>query len=65
MRLVSRAAAFFVALVIGIEIWKRWRFGGFADMSRPDISFIVILVLLLVGFLWLARSISREIRNHG
>jgi hypothetical protein len=65
MRSGSLGAAGFVVLVIGIELWKRWKFGGFDTMTTPDISFLGILVLMLVGFLWLARSIGKEIRKSG
>jgi len=65
MRSGSLAAAACMALVIVIELWKRWRLSSFDTMTKPDISFIVILVLLLLGFLWLARAISREIAKHG
>lgn len=65
MRAASIGAAGFMVLVIGIEVWKRWRFGGFESMGRQDVTFMAILVLMLIGFLWLARSITREIRKHG
>ncbi len=64
MRAGSRCAAGFVVLVIGIEAWKRWRFGGFEAMQPPDIAFMVVLVLMLVGFLALARSITREMKKN-
>ena len=65
MRGASFAAAGFMVLVIGIELWKRWCFGGFGAMSTPDMSFMVILVIMLAGFLWLARSIGTELRKSG
>ncbi|HRX36635.1 MAG TPA: hypothetical protein P5337_09565 [Aestuariivirga sp.] len=65
MRGGAVAAAGFMVLVIGIEIWKRWRFGGFGSMGRHDVTFMVVLVLMLVGFLWLARSITRELHKDG
>ena len=65
MRAASIGAAGFMMLVIGIEVWKRWNFGGFGAMTRQDMAFMIVLVLMLVGFLWLARSISREIRKSG
>ena len=65
MRSGSIAAAGFMVLVIGIELWKRWRFGGFAAMTRQDMAFMAVLVLMLAGFLWLARSIRRELAKHG
>ena len=64
MRGGAVAAAIFMVLVIGIEVWKRWRFGGFGSMGRQDVTFMVVLVLMLVGFLWLARSITSELRKH-
>jgi hypothetical protein len=65
MRTGSLAAAAFLALVLVIEVWKRWQGGSFGALTRPDISFLVIVVLMIVGFLWLARAIGREIRKHG
>ena len=64
MRAGSISAAGFVVLVIGIELWKRWRFGGFETMKMPDIAFMGVLIVMLVGFLWLARSITREMKKH-
>jgi hypothetical protein len=64
MRAGSVAAAGFMAMVIAIELWKRWSFGGFGSMGRQDVTFMAILVLMLVGFVWLARAIGRELANH-
>jgi hypothetical protein len=64
MRAGSIAAAGFVVLVILIELWKRWQFGGFGDMGMPDVAFMCILVAMLAGFVWLARSITREIARN-
>ena len=63
MRSGSIAAAGFVVLVIGIELWKRWNFGGFASMRTPDIAFLGVLLVMLLGFVALARSISKELRK--
>ena len=65
MRTGAIWAAGFVALVIGIEIWKRWRFGGFGQMAAQDVSFFGVLAVMLAGALWLARSIGRELRKPG
>ncbi len=65
MRAGSLAAAGFMVLVIGIELWKRWRFGGFGEMSTPDMSFMAVLVVMLVAFLWLAWAIRKELRKSG
>ena len=54
------ASAVFFALVIGIEIWKR---GG--DVTALEPGFTVLLALLLLGALWLARAIGRELGRHG
>jgi hypothetical protein len=60
MRAGAIAAAGFVVLAIGIELWKLWRFEG----STGNYGFLVILAAMLFGFLWLARAITREIRLH-
>ena len=64
MRAGAIGAAGFVVLVIAIEIWKRWRFGGFGQMTAQDYSFFGVLAVMLVGALWLARSIGRELQRH-
>lgn len=64
MRAGSIAAAGFVVLVILIELWKRWQFGGFGSMGMPGIAFIGVLVAMLAGFVWLSRSISRELSKN-
>ena len=61
IRAGSIAAAGFVVLVILIELWKRWRFGGFGGMAPPDFAFMGVLAAMLIGFVWLIRSITREI----
>ena len=65
MRAGAIGAAGFVTLVIAIEIWKRWNFGGFGTMSRGDYTFFAVLAVMLAGSLWLARSITRELRKSG
>jgi hypothetical protein len=65
MRLGAVGAAGFVVLVIGIETAKRWTAGGLGAVSRGDIGFFAVLVALLFGALYLARSITRELRNSG
>lgn len=57
-------AAGLVAAFIGIELWQRWTPEGFSGMTRQDLSFMVVLVLLVVGALWLARSIERELNGR-
>jgi len=54
------ASAVFFAAVIGIEVWKR---GG--DVTALEPGFTILLALLLLGSLWLARSIGRELARHG
>jgi len=65
MRVGAVGAAGFVVLVIGIEAAKRWVGGGFGSMSRTDVSFFAVLAALLLGAIYLARSITRELRNSG
>jgi hypothetical protein len=64
MRAGSIGAAGFMVLVIGIELWKRWSFGGLDGMGRQDMAFMAILVLMLAGFVWLARAIGRELKDN-
>ena len=61
MRWGLLGAAGLVAVFFAIDIGKRD--GGFAAMTRQDLSFLVILVLLFVFALWLARAISRELKG--
>lgn len=65
MRVGALGAAGFVILVIGIEAAKRWVGGGFGSMSRTDVSFFAVLAALLLGALYLARSITKELRKSG
>ena len=64
MRAGSICAAGFVLLVIVIELSKRWLGGGFETMKTPDMAFLGILFLVLVGFLALARGITREMKKN-
>ena len=59
MRSGSIAAAGFVVLVIGIVLWQR-----FGAMRTPDIAFMGVLVLMLLGFLALSRSITKELKKN-
>jgi hypothetical protein len=54
------ASAGFALLVIGIEVWKH---GG--EVSALEPGFMVLLAVILVGALWLARAIGRELSRHG
>ena len=54
------AAACFIALVLGIELWKR---GG--DVTALNPGFTIFLAVLLAGAVWLAWSIGRELSKHG
>lgn len=64
MRSGSLGAAAFVALVLVLEVWKRWRYGGFETMTTPDWGFLGVLVVMLAGFLWLARAMGKEIARQ-
>ena len=50
------AASLFVAAVIGIELWKNWN-------ATQSFGFLGVLAAMLIGSLWLSRSISKELRN--
>jgi hypothetical protein len=60
LRIGSFGVAVSAAAVIGIELWKH---GG--DLSGLNPGFLIMVALLLVAGLWLARSIGRELREHG
>ena len=51
------AAAALVALFIGIELWKNW--GGVQDRG-----FLGLLVVMLIGSLWTAWSINKELGKN-
>lgn len=54
------AAAAFLGLVLVIEAWKHgW------DVTALSPGFTVVVGLMIVGALWLARSIGRELAKHG
>ena len=60
MRGGALASGGFVALVIGLEVWKH---GG--DMTALDPGFMAVLALMLAGAWWLARAIARELAKPG
>jgi hypothetical protein len=64
MRMGCIAGAVFVALVFAYEVWLKASTGQLSNLTRQDISFWVILALMLAGFLWLARSVSRELAKR-
>ncbi len=54
------AAAVFLGLVLVLEAWKHgW------DVSALNPGFTAVVGLLIVGALWLARSIGRELAKYG
>ena len=65
MRVGAVSTAGFVVLVIGIEAAKRWAAGGFASINRADVTGFAVLAALFLGALYLARSITRELRKSG
>jgi hypothetical protein len=60
MRAGSIASAGFVVMVMVLELWKHWRFGGLTEMNRFDLAFFAVLAAMLLGFLALIRGINRE-----
>jgi hypothetical protein len=56
----SLMAAGFVGAVLGLEGWR------YVSASRPsEPGFLAVLVVLLAGFVLLARSIGRELAKTG
>ena len=64
MRAGAVGAAGFAVLAIGIEAAKRWAAGSWMG-SRADLTFLGVLAGLFLGALYLARSITRELRKPG
>lgn len=55
-----QGVAGFLVLVLLIEGWKHgW------DLAALNKGFMAVVALLVVGALWLARSIGRELAKHG
>ncbi len=54
------AAAAFLGLVLVLEAWKH---GG--DVTALNLRFTIVVGLLILGALWLARAIGRELAKHG
>jgi len=65
MRVGVLGVAGFAILFFGIKAAQHWVGGGFGSMSRTDVCFFAVLAALLFGSLYLARSITRELRKSG
>lgn len=50
---------------LGLGLWHKQRTVGLEALSRQDYTFFGILVVLGVAGLWMARAVTREIRNSG
>ncbi len=60
LRAGALGSALFAALAIAIELWKQ---GG--DVTALPPGFTIFLGLMLLGALWLARAIGRELAENG
>lgn len=58
MRYTALATSAFVAFVIALQIYDH---SNGETWTRQDISFVVVLVVMLGAGLWLARSVKREL----
>ncbi len=65
MRVGVLGVAGFAVLFICIKAAQHWVAGGFGSMSRADATFFAVLAVLFLGALYLARSITRELRRSG
>ena len=59
MRYAAFGIAAFVALVMALQFYNH---SAGAAWTRQDVSFMVVLALMLAGALWLARSVAKELR---
>jgi hypothetical protein len=55
----------FMLVFLGLGLWQKNRTVGLEMLTRHDYTFFAILLLLCLAGLWMARSISREIRKSG
>jgi xanthine/uracil permease len=63
MRVGSIFVAGCVLFFMGILIWQKWLSQAAPPAVRGDFVFLGILAVLFVGALWLARSVSRELKR--
>ncbi len=59
LKVVTLGAAALLALFLAISVWQ-----GF-QTAKPDYGFDAVLVVLLLGAVWLYRSMARELKNPG
>jgi peptidoglycan/LPS O-acetylase OafA/YrhL len=59
LKVVTLGAAALLAVFLAISIWQ-----GF-QTAKPDYGFDAVLAILLLGALWLYRSMGRELQNPG
>ena len=50
---------------LGIGLWHKHNVAGLETLTRQDYSFFIIIVLIGLAGLWMARAITREMRNSG
>jgi hypothetical protein len=66
LRAASIVCAAIVALIMAIELWKRWLGGMGQPPAAADYLFFAVLIGLFLGLVLLCRAISRELhRSHG
>jgi len=63
LRAACLVCAAVVVLIVAIEAWKTWFVAAERQFVPGDYVFFAVLAGLLVGLLWLVRSISRELRR--
>jgi hypothetical protein len=59
LKAVTLGAAVLLALFLAISIWQGFQIG------KQDYGFNAVLALLLVGAIWIHRSMGRELKNPG
>lgn len=64
MRIGALVCAACVALFLAIAVWQNWLAAAPRDLAYRDYAFMAVLAILLAGCLWLARAITRELRNN-
>ena len=66
LRAAAIVCAAVVALIMAIEVWKRWLVSTGTGPVAADYVFFAVLIGLFLGLILLVRAITRELRrSHG
>ena len=65
LRAACWAAAVLMVVFIGLNVWKTWFSASAAtEVARGEYVLAGIMVAMLIGAVWLALSITRELKQQ-